>query len=214
MFRDYHFKFIESSKSVLMGIGVFILICIISLFTLGLNSGIDFTGGRNYIVRFDQPVKVGEVEEAVSPHLGEFCQSDYHRLQQPGAYHHQLHDRRGGTRRGRGAARYLAEGLKDFMTPGKTIDDHIQSSTKVGPSIAEDMIRGAFLALFFALIGMGIYILSRFSGWDSHWVQWRVGGRRLRRYRPLLAPVENHALLDGDGPDVRGSDTHRGWLLD
>ncbi len=165
MSREYHFKFIESSKSVLMGIGVFILICIISLFTLGLNSGIDFTGGRNYIVRFDQPVKVGEVEEAVSPHLGESAKvitigsSNQVRI----TTNYMIEEEGQGVEEElRG---YLAEGLKDFMTPGKTIDDHIQSSTKVGPSIAEDMIRGAFLALFFALIGMGIYILSRFSGW-------------------------------------------------
>ncbi len=165
MFRDYHFKFIENSKSVLTGIGVFILICIISLFTLGLNSGIDFTGGRNYIVRFDQPVKVGEIEEAVSPHLGESAKvitigtsnqvritTNYMIEEEGQGVEEELRD-------------YLAEGLKEFMTPGKTIDDHIQSSTKVGPSIAEDMIRGAFLALFFALVGMGIYILFRFSGW-------------------------------------------------
>ena len=58
----------------------------------------------------------------------------------------------------------LALGLEEFMTPGMTIDDHIQSSTKVGPSIAEDMIRNAFLALLFALVGMGLYILMRFRG--------------------------------------------------
>lgn len=165
MSREYHFKFIENSKSVLMGIGVFILICIVSLFTLGLNSGIDFTGGRNYIVRFDQPVKVGEVEEAVSPYLGESAKvitigtSNQVRI----TTNYMIEEEGQGVEEElRG---YLAEGLKDFMTPGKTIDDHIQSSTKVGPSIAEDMIRGAFLALFFALVGMGIYILFRFSGW-------------------------------------------------
>lgn len=59
----------------------------------------------------------------------------------------------------------LGQGLKEFITPGKTIDDHIQSSQKVGPSIAEDMIRNAFLALFIALVCMGIYILSRFRNW-------------------------------------------------
>ncbi len=165
MFRDYHFKFIENSKSVLTGIGVFILICIVSLFTLGLNSGIDFTGGRNYIVRFDQPVKVGEIEEAVSPHLGESAKvitigsSNQVRI----TTNYMIEEEGQGVEEElRG---YLAEGLKDFMSPGKTIDDHIQSSTKVGPSIAEDMIRGAFLALFFALLGMGFYILLRFSGW-------------------------------------------------
>ena len=59
----------------------------------------------------------------------------------------------------------LEEGLQGFITPGKTIDDHIQSSQKVGPSVAEDMIRSAFLALTIALICMGLYILVRFNNW-------------------------------------------------
>ena len=164
MFRDYNFKFIDNSKGVLTGIGVFIIVCIISLFTLGLNSGIDFTGGRNYIVRFEQPVKVNEVEAAVSPHLEESAQvitigtsnqvriSTNYMIEEEGqGVEQELRDR-------------LALGLEEFMTPGMTIDDHIQSSTKVGPSIAEDMIRNAFLALLFALVGMGLYILMRFRG--------------------------------------------------
>ncbi len=165
MFRDYNFTFIQNSKGVLTGIGIFVIICIISLFTLGLNSGIDFTGGRNYIVRFDQPVRVSDVEEAVAPHLDESAKvitigsanqvriSTNYMIEEEGqGVEEQLRNQ-------------LALGLDEFMTPGKTIDDHIQSSQKVGPSIAEDMIRNAFLALFIALVGMGLYILIRFRNW-------------------------------------------------
>ena len=169
MFREYNFKFIENSKGVLTGIVIFIVVCIISLFTLGLNTGIDFTGGRNYIVRFDQPVKVGDVEEAVAPYLDGSARvitigssnqvriSTNYMIEEEGqGVEEQLRDQ-------------LALGLEEFMTPGKTIDDHIQSSTKVGPSIAEDMIRNAFMAFFFAIVGMGLYILIRFSGWGFTW---------------------------------------------
>ncbi|WP_294079037.1 protein translocase subunit SecDF [Proteiniphilum sp. UBA5384] len=165
IFKEYKFDFLRNSKNVLIAIGVFVVISVVSLFTLGLNSGIDFTGGRNYIVRFDQPVRVGDIENALSPYLNESVQaitigssnqvriSTNYMIEEEGSgVEEQLRD-------------LLGQGLKEFITPGKTIDDHIQSSQKVGPSIAEDMIRNAFLALFIALICMGIYILSRFRNW-------------------------------------------------
>ncbi len=165
IFREYNFDFIKNSKNVIIAIGIFVVVSVISLFTLGLNSGIDFTGGRNYIVRFDQPVRVGDIENALNPYLNESVRaitigssnqvriSTNYMIEEEGSgVEEQLRD-------------LLGQGLKEFMTPGKTIDDHIQSSQKVGPSIAEDMIRNAFLALFIALICMGIYILSRFRNW-------------------------------------------------
>ena len=165
IFKEYNFDFIHNSKNIIIAIGIFVVVSVISLFTLGLNSGIDFTGGRNYIVRFDQPVKVNDIENALNPYLNESVRaitigssnqvriSTNYMIEEEGAgVEDQLRD-------------LLGQGLKEFMTPGKTIDDHIQSSQKVGPSIAEDMIRNAFLALFIALVCMGIYILSRFRNW-------------------------------------------------
>src|SRR5690554_4866371 len=70
IFNVYNFDFIHNSKKVLLGVAIFVVVSIISLFTLKLNSGIDFTGGRNYIVRFDQPVKTGDIEEVLQPVLG------------------------------------------------------------------------------------------------------------------------------------------------
>ncbi len=128
-----------------------------------MNVGIDFTGGRNYIVRFDQPVKTGEVQNALAPIFGESVRvitigssnqvriSTNYMIDTEGEnVEQELRD-------------LLGQGLKDYIAPGQTIDDHIQSSQKVGPSIAEDMIRNAFLALTIALICMGLYILFRFN---------------------------------------------------
>lgn len=165
IFKEYNFDFIHTSKNVLIGIALFVVISVVSLFTLGLNSGIDFTGGRNYIVRFDQPVKVSDIENALNPYLNESVRaitigsSNQVRI----STNYMIEEEGSGVEEQ--LRELLGQGLKEFMTPGKTIDEHIQSSQKVGPSIAEDMIRNAFLALFIALICMGIYILSRFRNW-------------------------------------------------
>ncbi|MFA7155978.1 MAG: protein translocase subunit SecF, partial [Proteiniphilum sp.] len=149
-----------------MVIAAFVVISLISLFSLGMNVGIDFTGGRNYIVRFDQPVRTGDVQDALTPYFGESVRvitigssnqvriSTNHMIDVEGDNVEQ--ELRG----------LLGEGLQEFITPGQEIDDHILSSQKVGPSIAEDMIRNAFLALTIALICMGLYILSRFRNWS------------------------------------------------
>ncbi|MDR2815470.1 MAG: protein translocase subunit SecD, partial [Proteiniphilum sp.] len=128
IFREYNFDFIHNSKKILIAIGIFVLVSIISLFTLKLNSGIDFTGGRNYVVRFDQPVRVSDVENALNPYFGESVRaitigsnkqvriSTNYMIEEEGAgVEEQLRS-------------LLGQGLQEFMTPGKTIDDHIQSS--------------------------------------------------------------------------------------
>jgi SecD/SecF fusion protein len=163
IFKEYNYNFIHNSKRILLIIGVFVVVSIVSLFTLKMNVGIDFTGGRNYIVRFDQPVKTGEVQDALVPFFGESVRvitigssnqvriSTNYMIDTEGEnVEQELRD-------------LLGQSLEKFITPGKTIEDHIQSSQKVGPSIAEDMIRNAFLALTIALFCMGLYILFRFN---------------------------------------------------
>ncbi|MDD3556201.1 MAG: protein translocase subunit SecD, partial [Proteiniphilum sp.] len=156
IFKEYNYDFIHNSKKILMVIAAFVVISLISLFSLGMNVGIDFTGGRNYIVRFDQPVRTGEVQDALTPYFGESVRvitigsSNQVRI----STNHMI-DVEGDNVEVE-LRELLGEGLQAFMTPGQTIDDHIQSSQKVGPSIAEDMMRNAFLALTIALICMGL----------------------------------------------------------
>ena len=162
---NFHFKFIQNSKKVNIGIAAFVVISIISIFTLGLSSGIDFTGGRNYIVKFDEPVRVSEVQDALVPYFDESVRvitigsneqvriSTNYMIEEDGEnIERELRD-------------LLGEGLAPYMTAGNSIDDHIMSSQKVGPSIAEDSIRSSFIALILALIFMGLYILVRFRNW-------------------------------------------------
>jgi len=166
IFKEYSYDFIHNSKKILVIVGIFVVVSVISLLSIGMSVGIDFTGGRNYIVRFDKPVQTGDIQNALTPFFGESVRvitigssnqvriSTNHMIDSDGEnVEQELRD-------------LLGQGLKEYLSPGQSIEDHIQSSQKVGPSIAEDMIRNAFLALTIALICMGLYILFRFRNWS------------------------------------------------
>jgi SecD/SecF fusion protein len=165
MSREFTFNFIHNSRKVLAGIGVFIIISIVSLFVLKLNAGIDFTGGRNYIIRFDQPVKTGDIQNELDPYFGESVRvitigsSNQVRV----STNFRIDDDSENVEQE--LISLLGEALKEYIAPDKTIDDYVLSSQKVGPSIAEDMLQNASLALLIALICMGLYIFIRFNSW-------------------------------------------------
>lgn len=165
MFKEYNYDFLHNSKKILLAIAIFVGVSIVSFFTLKLNTGIDFTGGRNYIVRFDNPVKTGDIQNALVPNFGESVRvitigsSNQVRI----STNFKIDDDSETIEQQ--LRTLLGESLKEYIAPGKTIDDYIQSSQKVGPSIAEDMMRNAFLALAVALAMMGLYIFIRFNNW-------------------------------------------------
>ena len=136
---------------------------VVSIFTLGLNTGIDFTGGRNYIIRFDVPINTAEMEAALTPQfegamvrvitIGTSNQvrvTTNYMVENDGEEVEEIINKK------------LNEALKSYMKPGTSIDDYRQSSQKVGPSIAEDLVTGAIAAVFAAVLCMGLYILIRF----------------------------------------------------
>ncbi|MBF0575278.1 protein translocase subunit SecDF [Dysgonomonas sp. GY617] len=156
-FLNLHRKAYAASLAV-------IILGILSIFTLGLNNGIDFTGGRNYIVRFDNPVNTEEITDALKPVLGEESMVSVITI--------------GSSNQVRITTNYKIEDARDeveteikdkmntalssYIASGKTIDDYIQSSQKVGPSVADDMKTAAVGAVILAIICMGLYILLRF----------------------------------------------------
>lgn len=165
MNREYAFNFIKNSKNVIIAIVLFIVISIVSFFTLKLNAGIDFTGGRNYVIRFDQPVKTGDIQDALDSYLGESVRvitigsSNQVRVSTNFRIEDESENVESELRT------LIGEGLKEYIAPGKTVDDYIQSSQKVGPSVAEDLLADSAIALLIALICMGVYILARFRNW-------------------------------------------------
>ncbi|MBN2661945.1 MAG: protein translocase subunit SecDF [Tannerellaceae bacterium] len=138
----------------------------ISMATIGLNNGIDFTGGRNYIVRFDQPVQTENVRNMLGAQLDgavsviTIGSSDQVRI----STNYKITD--SSPTIDREIESKLFEGLKPLLKEGTTIDQfvdsNIQSSQKVGPSMADDIKNSAYLAVLFAMICMAAYILLRF----------------------------------------------------
>ena len=138
----------------------------ISMMTIGLNKGIDFTGGRNYIVRFDQNVKTDEVRKLLDAQLDGAVSvitigtQDQVRISTN--YKIDVQDPNIDQK----IESKLYEGLKPLLKDGTTLDqfvsDYIQSSQKVGPSMADDIKNSAILAVIFSMICMAAYILLRF----------------------------------------------------
>ncbi len=138
----------------------------ISMATIGLNNGIDFTGGRNYVVRFDQNVKTDEVRNMLDVQLDGAVSvitigtpnqvrisTNYKIADANPAVDQEIESK-------------LFEGVKPLLPEGTTLDQftstYIQSSQKVGPSMADDIKNSAILAVVFAMFCMAAYILLRF----------------------------------------------------
>ena len=165
VFKKPSFRILEVRKKSFIVVGAFVIIGVISLATLGLNRGIDFTGGRNYVVRFEEPVKTSDIQESLSDAFDESVRvitigsSNQVRISTNYMIDSDNPEIENEIRV------LLANGLSEYMTPGLSIEEHIQSSQTVGPSVAKDIVQGAFWALVIALIFMGIYILARFRNW-------------------------------------------------
>lgn len=139
----------------------------ISMATIGLNNGIDFTGGRNYVIRFDNIVQTETVRELLTEQLEgkvsviQIGTADQVRVSTN--YKIESNDPSVDQE----IEQKLYEGVKTLLPDGTTVEqfssDYIQSSQKVGPSMADDIKNAAILAVIFAMICMAAYILLRFS---------------------------------------------------
>ncbi|MDR2953514.1 MAG: protein translocase subunit SecDF [Prevotella sp.] len=169
LFVNTKINFLGLTKKVLIVTAVIIVAGIASMFFNGLNRGIDFTGGRNYLVRFDQNVNTADIEKALVPEFDGYTV----RVITSGSA-----SQSGESTQVRITTNYRVEestdeaeadirvkmtkALQPYLTSGTSIDNYIQSSQLVGPSIAEDLQKSATIAVLLAIICMGLYILLRF----------------------------------------------------
>ncbi|MDR1919873.1 MAG: protein translocase subunit SecDF [Tannerellaceae bacterium] len=163
---DPKFNFLGRRKVGYLIPVAIIVLGAVSLSTIGLNNGIDFTGGRNYVVRFDQSVNTTEVRELLDEHLdGAVSVITIGRPEQVRiSTNYKIEDANPNVD-GEIVSK-LFDGLQPLLREGTSLEQftsqHIQSSQKVGPSMADDIKNSAYLAVFFAMICMALYILLRF----------------------------------------------------
>jgi len=166
-FNNLKIKFIEKRKIFYVISGLIIIGGLVSLGVKGLNMGIDFTGGRTYVIRFDEPVSTTDVADRLGEVYGQnplvvvYGNEDQvkittkYRVDEPEAEAE--------------VEALLYQGLKPLLPEGVDQDtflnEYRQSSQTVGPTIAFDIMIQALYAIGFSLLIIFLYILLRFRNW-------------------------------------------------
>jgi SecD/SecF fusion protein len=167
-----NFNFLKNIKAFYIAAAAIAIICLISFFPQlggrGLNQGIDYTGGRNYVIKFQQEINTVEAQELLATQFEDHTPSVI---------------TIGKANQVRVSTNYLIDsndqsvdsiiqiklynGFKTLLPEGTTYDqfikgDYIQTQMKVGPSIADDLKQKAVWAILLSVLGIGLYILLRF----------------------------------------------------
>ena len=177
---NVNFDFLGMRKKAYIFSSIIIIVGVGSLITRGLNMGVDFTGGRTYVVRFDQNVTVADVRnsltaefENVAPEVKTFGPNSQVKI----TTKYMIDDNAPEVdsiiqaKLFNGLNSYYLDQTIDytmFSTDVETEDKliGILSSQKVGPTIADDIRNRALMAVFFALIVIFVYIAIRFKKWQ------------------------------------------------
>ena len=174
LMQNVHFDFMGRAKTWLTVAAVAAVVCIGFLATRGLSKSIDFTGGRNFKVQFENEVEPEQVRELIADKFGDANVSviavgtDGKTVRISTNYRIQEE----GNNVDSEIEAYLYEALKPVLTQDISLETFIDrdnytggsiiSSQKVGPSIAEDITTSAIWSVVLALLAIGLYILIRF----------------------------------------------------
>lgn len=172
--------FLSKRKITYILSGVLIVASILSICIKGFTYGVDFTGGRTFVVRFDQPVNAEEIREAAvatfdgAVEVKQFGGESQMKI----TTQYKVNDE--STDTDAEVEKMLYESLNGFFKENITFDEFrstldnpngIISSDKVGPTMANDMKRAAIIAVIIALFVIFSYIAIRFKNWT-----WGLGG--------------------------------------
>lgn len=170
MFTNTKINFLGKRKLSFTVVGIVALVIIGSFFIRGLNQGIDFSGGRNYVVQFDHPVKTDVLRNQLAPlfdgaQVSVITIDDNTKVRISTNYKIDSEEPNIDDE----VTQILYKGLKsdlgnmsleDFSTTNENMG--MMSSQKVGPTVANDMKTDAYIAVSLALLAMFFYILIRF----------------------------------------------------
>ena len=172
--RNAHVDFIGKRKTFYIIAACAIVICLVGIFGRGLSRGIDFTGGRTYVVRFDQPVNAVDVRAALDEQFGESPEVKTYGPSSQLKITTKYKVNEDGEAVNNEIAQMLYNGTKGFFANNISEDEFrstetnplgIIQSEQVGATIANDLVRNAFLAVIGGLIVMFVYIGLRFRSW-------------------------------------------------
>jgi len=174
-FKNFDVEFLKKRKLAYIISGAIIAIGLGSLFTQGLDYGVDFVGGRTYTVRFQNDVNATKIGESLTATYGSAEAKTYGAANQLKITTKYKVDKT-GTEVDNEVSEKLFEALKPYLSKGLTYEEFtsgedgkkegVMSSIKVGPTIADDIQKSAFWAVLGSLIVVFLYILFRFQRWQ------------------------------------------------
>ena len=184
MLANTNFDFIGKRKIAYIVSGTMLLLSVASFAIRGFNMGVEFTGGRAYVVRFDQNVSADDVRSAlenafpgdasnVSLEVKQYGDENQMRIVTQYKFDDTSEEATAEV------DQLLYNNLKGLYSYDITLEgftstqndqNGIISADKIGPSIARDMTRSAIMAVIFSLIAIALYIILRFKKW-----QWGMG---------------------------------------
>ena len=183
--KNTHIDFLGKRKYSYIISGALILIALLSIFIKGFTYGVDFTGGRTYVVRFDQPVTAEDVRSATESVFNAADPESSVEVKQFGGdsqmkitTSYKVDDESSTV--DAEIERMIFDGLKGMFSENIAFEDFVDtannpngiiSSDKVGASIASDIKRSAVISVILALLIIFAYIAWRFKGWT-----WGLGG--------------------------------------
>ncbi len=175
LFSNLSIKFLQKRRVAYFISASLLLISLYSLSTNGLNQGVDFVGGRTYTVRFDNDVNQSEIQASLIDVLGNAEAKTFgsdNQLKITTNYKVDVE----GTEVDDEIQLKMFDALKSVLPSNLTYDDFvngaddksvgIMGSYKVGPTIADDIKKNSFLAIFGSLAVVFLYILLRFRDWQ------------------------------------------------
>lgn len=166
VFSNLNIDFLSKRKMWYGISGAVIVAGLISMFTQGFNLGVDFKGGRSYVVSFEDGKRATDLRTALSgafegaPEVKTFGSDTKFKI----TTSYKINEE--GEEIDALVEQKLYEGLSTIMTNKVDFEtfkaERILSSQKVGPTIADDIKASAIMSIIFSLVVISIYILIRF----------------------------------------------------
>lgn len=176
LFTNLHINFLSKRKIAYIVSGILLAVSTFSLLTNGLNQGVDFIGGRSYQIRFEKAVSPSEIASELNTVFGSgtnvktFGDANQIKVTTPYKVDEE------GVEVDTEIQNMLYTTLQKYLPDGTSFDDFtvgaseksigILQSVKVGPTIADDIKKNAFLAIIGSLAVVFLYILLRFRKWQ------------------------------------------------
>ncbi len=177
-FTNVHFKWMEKRKFAYIFSVIIMIISLASIFTKGFDKGVDYTGGRTYVIKLEKNIHPEEVSKTLEKLFvinGETTNINAKKFGEG-------NQMRVTTKYGMESndpnidvviREKLYTGLKNYLPANYTKENFIkgvpygiQSASEVGPTVASGIVRNGIIAVSIALAGIFIYILVRFRNWQ------------------------------------------------